>query len=80
MKENFINFLKEHDAYEKFIKNLKSADIYSSFDALCRVESFLDWISCSFDWEYSPEEFHFWHNLDNLWISYSLSLQNDDNI
>lgn len=68
MKEKFINFLKEHDAYEKFIKNLESAEIYPSFDVFCRVEGFLDWTSTAFNWDSTPEGYRFWFELDDLWV------------
>lgn len=67
MKETFINFLKEHNAYENFINNLESRNTYSSIDHLCRVESPIDWIDSPFIWKDTPQGKGYWKSIVTLW-------------
>lgn len=55
MTNKFRDFLKEHNAYDAFIKNKNGEP---SNDCV-----FID----SFQWILSPEGFEYWNNLDNLW-------------
>lgn len=66
MKDKFIEFLKEHNAYEKFVNNLK-AICNTTIDELCTDDCFTEWIGVAFDWSLTPEGKHYWQNLDNLY-------------
>lgn len=67
MEETFINFLKEHNAYEKFIKNFESDSEYSCLDELFNDNYHSEWIYSAFLWEDTPEEPDYWADLDSLW-------------
>lgn len=72
MKEKFINFLKEHDALEKFESNLKSRWNHDEFKNL---DDFVDFyiehgmenqlITSPFEWP--DDEVMFWGELAYEW-------------
>ena len=66
MKESFIGFLKEHDAYERFVKNLEGCG-YNSLDDLCTKEPPCCWVSIAFIWDQTPEGRDYWDSLDAIW-------------
>ena len=55
MTEKFRKFLKDNDAYDKYVKNNKgkSNNPFTDFDA--------------FVWSKSDEGYNYWNNLDCLW-------------
>ena len=66
MKEKFIEFLKAHGCYEKFVQNLKN-DHNADIDGLCSRNAEETWIGAAFDFEKTPERFAFWHRIDSKW-------------
>lgn len=70
MKQEFINFLKEHNAYERFLTNLINHGVYDSLDDLCESMPASSWVIAPFDINNTPEDFLYWEQLDTLWCSY----------
>lgn len=60
MNEEFVKFLKKHEAYEKFMKNL--------YDEKCGglCEDCSD-ISDAFMWAGTPERYKYWSKLNTEW-------------
>ena len=71
MKEKFIQFLKKHRAYRKYLKNLKKGHKASyTFDEYWpEIEKInpIFLLVASFKWSKTPEGFEFWDKLDKLW-------------
>jgi len=71
MKNKFIEFLKENEAYEKFKTNLKEdrINIESKQATLKTVfeEHPLNYIEVGFVWHKTQEGYNFWHSLNKLW-------------
>lgn len=59
--EDFINFLKDNDALDKFMLN-SHVDIDFSQDFIH------NWLI--FEWEDSPEGYDYWNNLNEKWRKY----------
>ena len=68
MEQIFIEFLKEHEAYENFIRNLESDREYSCLDELFNYTYCDQWIWLAFIWGDTPEGHDYWAGLDYLWI------------
>lgn len=79
-KQKFVHFMKQNNAYEKYLHNYKSDKIYrisffsyqkevpfNYFITKTRKESF---ISCAFDWEKTKEGWAFWNSLSYKWRRY----------
>jgi hypothetical protein len=63
-KEKLDKFLKEHNAFRKYYKNLK---IYTLLPE--DIEGTINLISGAFDWEFSPEGWDYWLNLNIKWYN-----------
>ena len=73
----FIHFLKEHNAYEKFIYNFKNRTKGKqeyfrrsrnlTLMAYISTTHILSYVSHSFDWYASPESDIFWRDISNKW-------------
>lgn len=66
MEEQFIKFLKKHDAYEKFMYNLLAEKWYE-LDELYKIIPIHKWIDCAFEWIETSEGYDYWNALDGLW-------------
>lgn len=73
-KKNFINFLKEHNVFSKFIKNFNlqikwrkthnhPTDVLTYF----RIVDEEYFLSYAFFWRSTKEEDSFWRNLASEW-------------
>lgn len=69
MKEQFINFLKENEAYENFIRNLELDSEYSCLDEFFNDNYHRQWIGAAFTWEDIPEGADYWADLDFIWYN-----------
>ena len=69
MEQIFIEFLKEHEAYENFIRNLESDPEYSCLDELFNTIYYSEWISLAFIWKDTPEGHDYWADLDFIWAN-----------
>ena len=64
MKDLFIQFLKENNAYDAFVKNhVTSIDIVMENFPLEPER----WIKMAFVWIESPEGHEFWKRIDKDW-------------
>lgn len=68
LKKQFINFLKDNDAYSKFTSNLKLRNNgdFNNFIKSNKTNP-VSWISLAFTWINTPEGEDFWLILNNNW-------------
>ena len=68
MKEKFIQFLKDNNAYGAFIKN---CIIYGSTTIDSIIKNWTDnpekWISMTFIWVDTSEGYAYWRGIDQAW-------------
>ena len=62
-RTKFLKFLAEHNALIPYILNFEK-DSFSEFITLNVPE---DFITCAFIWSDTPQGFHYWKNLSDLW-------------
>ena len=83
IKQQFIRFLKENNAYEEYIHNFNNRK--EEDNKVCPKNKFfsktepLDFIDSAFNWSNSHEHFLFWENLNGKWIDYIITLYNEIN-
>ena len=67
-KKCFLRFLKEHNAYVAFWRNLKNDNATRRFDSnwLTKKSTYQAIIS-AFNWHQTPEGGWFWSNLHEQW-------------
>ena len=76
IKQQFIHFLKDNNAYEQYMLNFNNRNKMSrhyskkSFIRYFKITEEILLINNAFDWQYSPENFSFWENLNVKWIIY----------
>ncbi len=74
MKTEFLNFLRENEAYEKFKHNylfgLSSKKVVYEYiiDDYCVVTDPKNYLVKAFLWVSSVEGDDFWRNLNNKWL------------
>lgn len=66
MEKLFVNFLKEHGAYEQYIANAMT-DHEETIAGIMDRNIAEHWIDCAFYWENSQEGFDYWNVLDEEW-------------
>lgn len=77
MKELFFDFLRKHNAYDKWMAN------FDEQVANCTFEEFFDEYDCdsfftmAFIWEATDEEFEFWAYLANEWDAFIYDMKKD---
>ena len=68
-KQRFFKFLKENNAYEIYMLNLKKRKVKNS-----EIKSFFmncyykDVIAESFNWKGTPQGFDYWFQLNEKWV------------
>jgi len=78
--EDFVNFLQEHNIYEKFIENFDPYDnlIVKSKDDYCKsVRNYFkktDYIWAAFSFPKTNEGIAHWNKYDKIWIINSRKL------
>ena len=68
MKEQFIEFLKENEAYRDYIKNLKNhrgLTLDEYFNRRCADEESV--LMDAFVWAETKEGYEYWKNLNKKW-------------
>ena len=71
MKEKFIQFLVENDAYEQYMQNFLNFGRSKPFDEWFeQLENKMDGICSCFMWQDTPEGHEFWENLNRKWIKF----------
>ena len=74
-KKEFIKFLKDEGAYDKYVRNLKEAALFE-FDLDTELSEIFELVemigdtplSFSFYWKETPEGHHFWNELDTKYV------------
>ena len=66
MKEIFIKFLKDNNAYDAFVKNLLIHG-FTTIDNLITTTNPDLWISSAFFWTETAEEHDYWYSIDQAW-------------
>ena len=78
LRKRFFAFLKENNAYDKWLYNLRkrhpSNEIWwwNDFYQTLYEDRCLRAIICAFSWSYTVEGFQFWYNLSNEWSDYRI--------
>ena len=67
MYREFINFLRIHGVYDRFIKNLNKLEHKSIEEYLKETDS-RHFILSSFSWLDTDEGVQFWSNIEALWL------------
>lgn len=67
-KKSFIKFLKDHDCYDRFWKNIEEHWWHKDFESMISTTESHEWIDDAFDWTTSPEDWEFWHDLNKKWM------------
>lgn len=84
LKSKLVTFLKSHNAYELYIRNLKEHSSHGGYDidSFCsnRTNGFnaRKAIVCSFFWDRTPEGFDFWRELHDYFYDNYESLPYED--
>ena len=65
MKEKFIQFLKDNNAYDAFIKNLLNIG-YCKINSLFTINPTY-WISSAFFWNKTSEGHDYWKRIEQAW-------------
>lgn len=71
----FIKFLKNKNAYEQFIGNLKNGTFCSihktaTINDFCKYKPYLSYISGAFTWASTKEGHYYWRSLSDNWKNY----------
>ena len=61
IKTVYFDKLKELDVYDQWLSNMKESD--TRYDIIYCAMSFSQFISVSFDWQYSKEGDAFWYDI-----------------
>lgn len=84
MKQLFIHFLKQNNAYEKFMNNFNNRNKIStyypkiSFILYFEITNETIIISHAFRWATSFENLLFWINLNQKWVTFLLAQQKNN--
>ena len=69
---SFIQFLKDNDAYEAYMHNVKienhrwdEKEKYKTFEEIKKLHP-INWLQ-AFSWIYTKEGYYFWNKLDTKW-------------
>jgi len=64
MKQRFIEFLRNIECYELFVKTMEAQNIYGSMDKLFEFEDPEDYVT-SLNW--SANSHYYWRGVDVVW-------------
>lgn len=72
-KRIFFNWLKKHDALEKYRRNRFTFSLTCDGVRRPRIANYFymplsEAIGLSFSWMHSPEGHEYWRNLDGIWM------------
>jgi hypothetical protein len=68
LNKKFVKFLKDNNAYDKFITNLNIVN--KPIEIFCDDSKKKSYINRSFIWFQTKEGFDFWENLNVKWIQF----------
>lgn len=70
MRDEFVNFLKENNVYEKFLKKFEqgtSIDVHGPFDSYLDLVSYEEFVIEAFYWGMKSD---FWGDIHDKWLEY----------
>ena len=73
LRKRFFAFLKENNAYDKWVYNLKHEALNS--DSTCQwlfEDNSNEAINCAFFWGDTKEGYEFWSELNHKWSDYRI--------
>ena len=65
--KKFIHFLKQNNAYVRYVYNFGKHNYKLSFDAFTRVYLQSQYINSAFVWDETKEGWSYWNNLSERW-------------
>lgn len=68
IKQLFIHFLKQNNAYEKYMRSLNKKYGGVSFESLIKTSDENCYVSNAFIWNRTPEGNLFWLEINDQWV------------
>lgn len=68
MRSKFIEFLKAHNAYARYLYNLERHSGGLTLEWIIENIHYDRWIQSAFVWNSTPQKLNFWYKLNEEWL------------